>query len=120
LKHEGESEENACTPPCRLGENGSGLADSNECVWRGAGAAEVCGEAASLAGLQQNCGDEDKRIQNENDEKEIVEHAELKDWWNNEISRTHCNLVNNDSNCGNNNCEEKRFCGLDGDQAETT
>lgn len=67
LENKSESEENAGTPPRCLGENRSCLSHSDECVGGRAGAAEVGGQSASLAGLQQDRCNQDEGVENEDD-----------------------------------------------------
>lgn len=74
MQNKRESEENPGAPPGCLGENRARLADPDERVRRGAGAAKVRSEAAALACLQQNRGDEHYRVYDQNYEKKIVKH----------------------------------------------
>ncbi len=81
LQDESEGQENSRAPPRRFGEDRSRLPHSDEGIGRRAGPAEVCGKPASLAGLQQDRGNENDRINYENDEEKSVEHEIRRESW---------------------------------------
>jgi hypothetical protein len=76
LEHEGQSEEDSGSPPRCLGENCSCLPDSDERIRRGAGAAEVRGQAASLPCLQENGCDQHNSVDDEDYQEDSIEHLD--------------------------------------------
>jgi hypothetical protein len=74
LQDEAEAKENAATPPADLGEDISGLTDSDERVRGGACASEARGETGPLSALQQNGQHHDDAIDDEQCEKKRVKH----------------------------------------------
>jgi len=74
LQDEAETEEDASAPPADLSEDISGLADSDECVGRGARATEARGHTAALSALKQNGQHHHEAIDNEQYEKKRVKH----------------------------------------------
>jgi len=74
LQNEAEAEENSAAPPTGLGKKISGLTDSNECVGRGARAAEARGEAGAPPGLKQNGQHQNDAVYDEQYEKKRVKH----------------------------------------------
>jgi hypothetical protein len=65
LQHERETEENSATPPADLGQEVSGLADTNERVGGGAGAAKARSKAATLPALEKNGQHDDDTVDDE-------------------------------------------------------
>jgi hypothetical protein len=74
LQDEAETKEDAAAPPADLGEDIPGLADSDECVGRGARATEAGGHTAALSALKQNGQHHDDAVDNEQYEKKRVKH----------------------------------------------
>ena len=74
LQNEAETEEDAAAPPADLGEDVSGLTDSDQCVGRRACATEARGEAGALSALKQNGQHHDDAVDDEQSKKKRVKH----------------------------------------------
>ena len=74
LQYEAEAEENPAAPPADPGKKISGLTDSDECVGRGARAAEARCEAGALPALKQNGQHQDDAVYDEQCQKKRVKH----------------------------------------------
>jgi hypothetical protein len=74
LQNEAEAKENSAAPPTGLGKKISGLTDSDECVGRGARAAEASRETSALPALKQNGQHQDDAVYDEQCEKKRVKH----------------------------------------------
>ena len=74
LQNEAEAEEDSAAPPADLGENISGLTDSDQCVRRRARATEARGHTAALSALKQNGKHHDDAVDDEQCKKKRVKH----------------------------------------------
>lgn len=63
LKNETQSEENPARPPGSLGEEISGLPNSDEGIGRRACSAEIRGEPGTLSTLKENGRDQDHAVE---------------------------------------------------------
>lgn len=74
LQDEGESEKNPASPPTDRRQEIPGLPDSDQCVGRGASAAEAGSETAALSALGKNREDEDDAVDHQQRQKKRVKH----------------------------------------------
>jgi hypothetical protein len=74
LQNEAEAEEKSAAPPTDPGEKISGLTDSDECVGRGARAAEAGSETGALPALKQDGQHKNDAIDDEQCEQKRVKH----------------------------------------------